>query len=800
MNLPDLETLDYSTLRQVLATFADSPCGLLWIERLQPYGNQTEILDEFETVRECLDLLRQGLGLNFKGLTRSEEIFNKLVIEGVILTPGEILEISNQLNYVHSTKNALRRIVNESSRLALIGKKIADLSGLINSLKGKISTDGNLEDNASIGLKRIRNEMIIARNRLYRSLEQIMRRHQSEHAIQDDVVTIRNERFVIPVRVENRKELAGVVHGTSSSGATVFLEPLETLELNNSFVRLREQEQEEIREVLRQLTHCIRGKLEELRFAVEQLGYLDFVFAKARFSKQFQAVIPAINEEGVLSIDNGRHPILEMALGETSHKIVPITVKLDPDSRILVITGPNTGGKTVALKTVGLLALMALSAIPVPATSANVCVLSHVFADIGDRQSISENLSTFSSHLLNIQRILEQVCPPALVLLDELGTGTDPAEGSALGVAIVERFRKNGVLTVVTTHHNGLKMYAATTAGVTNASMEFDPKTLRPTYHLIQGIPGNSSGIDIAENLGLDASLISHARGMVSDTEKQIVYYSQHLMEEISRTSRVRSSLQKERQRIETEKKALEAEYRQREEQRRQELDLIKEKAIARFEKEARKLLGDIQDKYLAIRARREIENQASKVRGDLATELESYPKQGFESTKKNAPTLVLEPPLTFQVGDKVRVARYGQQGVVLAAAGTGKWEVVIGNFKCLLDSSEIEMLEPSLANTTKQPVVDPGIRLNLQSPELSSNEINVIGCTANDAIQRVDKFLDSALVSSIPEVRLIHGSGMGVLRRALSDWLASQPYVSEFHPAAPNQGGSGVTIVTLKI
>lgn len=800
MNLPDLEILDYAVLKQLLCQLADSPCGILWIERLQPYCSRAEINREYETVGECLSLIEQGLGFNFRGLTQSEEIFEKLQIEDLILSPAEILEILNQLNHIQSTKNSLHALNQETPQLTAIGKNMADLSDLFHSLEGKITAEGHLEDSASAGLKKIRNEMIRVRNRLYRSLEGLLRRLQSEHTIQDDVITIRNERYVIPVRVESRKELAGVVHGTSSSGATIFLEPLETLDLNNEFVGLKEQEQEEIRKVLHDLTQCIRQRLEELRSAVERLGYLDFVSAKARFSRRFRAVIPSINEEGVLRIDNGRHPILEMTLKDTPNKVVPITVNLDSRNRILVISGPNTGGKTVALKTVGLLTLMALSAIPVPATSANICVLKQVFADIGDRQSISENLSTFSSHLLNIRGILKQVCAPALVLLDELGTGTDPAEGSALGVAIVECLRENGVTAIVTTHHNGLKMYAATTSGVSNACMEFDPKTLRPTYHLIHGIPGNSSGIDVAENLGLDPSLVAHARRLISDKERQIAQYVQHLMEEINRSSRIGSSLQKERERLEIAKKTLEAKHREVEEQRRRELEMIKERAVAHFEKEARKLLVDIQDKYVAVRARRELENKASKVRRSLENELESYHEQGPATPATRTTTLLAETPMSIQAGDKVRVARYGQQGVVLAAAGNDKWEVVIGNFKCLLNPSEMEILESANKNSTRQPVADPQVRLNLHSPELSSNEINVIGCTVDEAIQRVEKFLDNAFLSSIPEVRLIHGSGMGILRRALSEWLPHQAYVNEFHSATASQGGTGVTIVTLKI
>ena len=800
MNLADLEILDYAALKQQLCRLADSPCGVLWVERLLPFGSRPEIIREYDILKEYLHLLDQGLSFNFKGLTRPEAIFDKLLIEDLILSPAEILEILNQLNHIQSTRNLLHSLDQEIPRLAAVGKNLADLSDLFKFLQGKISAEGQLEDNASAGLKKIRNELIRVRSRLTRSLEQLLKRLQSERTIQDDVITIRNERFVIPVRVESRKEIAGVVHGTSSSGATLFLEPLETLDLNNEFVGLRDQEQEEIRKVLHHLTQCIRQRLEELRSAVEQLGYLDLIGAKARFARRFQAVIPEINEKGLLRIDNGRHPILEMTLKDTSSRVVPITVNLDSSNRILVISGPNTGGKSVALKTVGLLTLMALSAIPVPASSASICVFKQVCADIGDRQSISESLSTFSSHLLNIRGILEQVCAPALVLLDELGTGTDPAEGSALGVAIVERLRENGVTTIVTTHHNGVKMYAAMTSGVSNACMEFDPKTLRPTYHLIQGVPGNSSGIDIADNLGLDPSLVAHARRLISNQERQITQYSQHLLEEISRSSKIGLSLQKEREQLAIAKKAFEAEHRQIEEQQRRELEMIKEKAIAQFEKETRKLLDDIQDKYVAVRARRELENKSSKLRRNLESTLETYHEPRPAASEVHTATLLAETSMSFQAGDKVRVARYGQQGVVLAAAGNAKWEVVMGNFKCLLDSSEMEILESSSESMTKQPVVDPQIRLNLQSSEMCSNEINVIGCSVDEAIQRVDKFLDNAFLSSIPEVRLIHGSGMGVLRRALSEWLPHQAYVNEIHPATASQGGTGVTIVTLKI
>ncbi|MFN8008471.1 MAG: endonuclease MutS2 [Terriglobia bacterium] len=799
MNLADLEILDYSKLKEMLVRFADSPCGVVWIEQLHPYASQAQIEGEYEVVRECLYRIERNQGFHFRGLTRSEEVLEKIRIADLVLSPPEILQVLNLIVHIHSAKRALRFQDSETPRLSALGKNLADLSDLHDLLQGKLNADGVLEDNASPALRKIRHEMIRVRHRIYQALESLMKRAESDHTIQDEVVTIRNERFVIPVRAESRKQLSGVVHGTSSSGATVFLEPLETLELNNEFARLRELEQKEIHKVLDLLTVRIRERQEEIQTGVNQLGYLDFVTAKSRFCQRFRAVIPEINQEGVLKIDNGRHPILEVTLEGSAHTVVPIDVSLDSHHRILVISGPNTGGKTVALKTVGLLTLMALSAIPVPARAANFCVVKQVFADIGDRQSISESLSTFSSHLLNIQRILKEIAPPALILLDELGTGTDPAEGSALGVAVVECLRESGVITMVTTHHNGLKMYAATTPEVSNACMEFDAKTLRPTYRLMHGIPGSSSGIEIAENLGLSPTLIAHARSLISNQERQVAQYTKQLMEEINRTSKISSSLQKERERLTLEKKNLEEEHRQARIRQAQELEDLKEKALAQFEKESQKLLSGIQDKYLAVRARRELENKSATVRQTLARTLDSSESRSVPGDSARTTTLVTDLSPQVHPGDKVRVPRYGKQGVVLATAGNAKWEVVIGNFKCVLDPSEMERVEPVGIGSPRQPVADPRIRLNLQSLELTPNEINLIGCTVDEAIERVDKFLDSAYLAALPEVRLIHGAGMGVLKRALSEWLSHHTFVSSFSQATASQGGSGVTVVTLK-
>jgi len=792
MSIDSLAALNFGTLRQIIGRFAQSPAGLQAVDRLIPMSSKALINRELAVTAQCLQLLESGFTLQFQDLVDYEEVFGKASHAELALEPQEIQNVERLLICTQTTRRSAA-LVQSAPAVAGLAGSLPDLESLLSALRGKIGPNGEVEDHASPALKRIRNEVNILRNRLQQALGRILERHSSSRVIQDDVITLRNERFVIPIRVENRKELPGVVHGTSSSGATLFLEPLETLELNNELVRLRERADEEIQNILRSLTARIRERLEDLRSAIETLGYLDFCFAKARFSREFRCSIPEVNDEGLLSITDGRHPILERSLAQQQKEVVPISVDLDGRRHILVVSGPNTGGKTVALKTVGLLTLMVLSGLPVPAASANVCVLKEVFTDIGDRQSIAENLSTFSSHLVNIREILETVSSPALVLMDELGTGTDPEEGSALGIAIVERLRSKGVLAVVTTHHNGLKMYATTTAGVANASVEFDEASLRPTFRLIHGVPGNSSGIDIARRLGLDEALVSHARQLVSEEHQQLAGFSRHLREQMDQNAKLSVQLQEELRSSRIRTAELEGRSARAEAQRQRELELARRQAFEGFEKESRKLLNEVRDKYLSVRARRELEKKGGQLRETVNRELAAVvelhpagPDTGL-GTKQNVPILT---------GSKVHVKRFGQEGIVVAAHGEGQWEVVVGNFKCVVDAKE---LSPTGVSVPDRPAQAPRVTVQINSPELQSNEINLVGCTVDEALHRVDKFLDSAFLAAVSQVRLIHGTGMGVLRRALSEWLSTQPYVDKFHAAESGQGGNGVTVVSLR-
>jgi DNA mismatch repair protein MutS2 len=789
------DPLEYGALIGIIIQLTDSAWGVRFVEQLAPLTQLSEIQRQFALIEEWLHLMEAGENPRFEGMADCADVFEKLRIQGTILDTGEIWRLRGLLSCGQSAKSLLRAASGSSPNLLEVERQLPSLGHLLNAVEGKINEAGEVDDNASPELRRLRHETSTIRGRLCRSLEEISKRHHGDQILQDEVITIRNERFVIPVRAERRKDLAGVVHGTSSSGSTVFVEPLETIELNNQLVRLQDEVNEEILKILNLLTEQMRKHLGLLEQTAKVIGFLDSILARARFSQSYRCTLPRMNQEGVLGIVEGRHPLLQKTLQGQGKEVVPISLKLDSSQQIQVISGPNMGGKTVALKTVGLLTLMALSGIPVPAVSAECCVFQQVLADIGDRQSIAENLSTFSSHLLNIRSILETVSPPALVLLDELGTGTDPAEGSALGVAIVENLRRKGVMVVVTTHLNGLKMYASRTLHVSNASMEFDESTLRPTFRLLHGIPGNSSGIEVARRLGLEENLLDHARSLISEEERAITLYSRQLRERIEAAQQTQEQLNQELRELESRRTALELKYQRLVEQKRQQVEQYWQQAFRDFEQETRRLLADVRDKFVAVKARREVDRNTARLREQARSQVAEL----TVCEASSRPAAPLESSSSLTPGVRVNVKRFGQAGTVIAAHKDDQWEVAVGNMKCVLKSAELEVVGRGEAPSKGGRPAASHITVQLSSPELAGNEINLVGCTVEEAIRQVDKFLDQAYLASVSQVRLVHGYGMGILKKAISEWLSSQPYVEEFHLASPGEGGNAVTIVTLK-
>ena len=796
MAVSDLDVLDYRDLKRVVAGFADCPLGSRRFDSLIPAGDLGELRQQIRMVRECLEMLESGQPLRFHRVVEVTPIFGRLGVQGSVLDPGDIRKVLDLAEVARAGRKALEAAGRRFPVLSgLAASQAGDLSGLISRLAGKIGPTGEVEDGASPRLRTLRRQVAGLRSRICSSLAGLLRGGEKAGSLQDEVVTVRNERFVIPVRADRKRVVPGVVHGSSSSGSTLFIEPLQSVEFNNRLIQLKEQVAEEVVRVLRALTQAIRQHLPELQAASRFVGTLDFSFAKARFCRKFQCVFPELEAGPVLEIERGRHPLLEMHLKEQGREIVPVSVTLGAGSQVLVISGPNAGGKTVALKTVGMLTLMALSGIPVPAASARIGLFRRIFADIGDRQSMTDDLSTFSAHLGKIRSILEEAGPPALVLLDELGTGTDPGEGAALGTAILEELRSRGILAVVTTHLNGLKRYAFQTERVANASVEFEQADLRPTYRLIQGIPGNSSGIEMARQLGLPEPLVARARGLVSEPEREIAGYARALGRQLSEAARLRNRLELERAALKDRRAELEKKQRELEESRSREIARCRKQARRRFEKEASQLLAGFRERFEEARLRSEVRRRARN--------LEEVPVDGFRPADGAGPGLPERekaPEEGIRAGVRVRVARLGSIGTVTGPRGEGSWEVEVGALKCVLKGEELESLGLDSGPPPTAREGSRGVSVQFQSGELPSNEINLVGCRADEAIRRTDKFLDSALLASLSPVRLIHGSGMGVLRRAISEWLSDQSHVSEFHPAASDEGGNGVTVVSLHV
>src|SRR5215831_7183737 len=526
MNRQAFEILEFPSLRALVERNAQTESARALIQQLEPIGDLTRLQTDLEQLREMIELRRRGTRISFDGVADVAETVSRLRIEGTALQSGALLDVARLCGRALEARSAIlaeREIL--PALFEIVASLPAELGKLAAQITKKILPGGELDDRASPQLAAIRRDLASARSRITRSLEALMRR--ASEAIQEELVTVRNDRFVIPVRSDHQSRIKGVAHGSSSSGATIFIEPLETIEANNELQNLREAEQREIAEILFSLSEQLRSELPAIELAAEAITQLDFMSAKAAFAERFDCVVPTIGS-GVssgpvatapgsdpdletLELVDARHPLLEASLRTTGGAVVPVSLKLDTNHPVMVISGANAGGKTVVLKTAGLLTLMALSGLPVPARAARIPFYASVLADIGDHQSLAANLSTFTSHVGNIGKMIDSCVTPALVLLDEVGTSTDPEEGSALGVAVVDHFKQRGAQVMATTHYAGLKMYAANQGQVLNASVEFDEKTLRPTYRLLLGLAGSSSGLEIARRFGIPDGVIKTA-------------------------------------------------------------------------------------------------------------------------------------------------------------------------------------------------------------------------------------------------------------------------------------------------
>ncbi len=805
MQFTSADTLEFESLRELLGQYISSPLGRRELNAIQPRSDRAQLESVLAETAEALEYARAAgqpqaaargavIRVKFTSMPDPAEAVGKLHIEGAVLEPRQIYDLARLLDQAGDARNLITTVGERFPLLARRAEGIADFRDLLRALDGKVLPDGSVADNASVALHRLRRDIEKQQKHIQDSLERFLKAHREEGTLQEEFVTIRNERFVVPIVSGQRRRVDGVIHAASASGHTLFVEPMETIELNNDLVRLKEEESVEVNRILRELTGKLAEHADEIAYTYDVMGQLEFLFAKASFARDFNCVIPRFSPDlnRRLHLKEARHPLLEDVLRRQRKPVMPISLTLDERCRTLLISGPNTGGKTVSMKTVGLLALMAHAGFPVPAAEAEFPVLKQVLADIGDQQSIAESLSSFSAHIQTIRHMLDVVDMDALILLDELGRATDPEEGGALGVAILETFRSAGAFSLASTHLLAIKVYGANTDGVLNASMGFDEATLEPTYVLRTGAPGKSAGLDIASRLGLEPQLIEKARARMSASERDIQQFLSELHERLGRVSQLEEDLAREREQLKQREQSLERDWEKKRAAQIRELEQRSQQLAADFEQQARQTIDEITRN---LDQRKAAENALRKV----AKTRREFLEVSREATDAARPAGAQAPKrLAIEEGVRVRLKGVRQPARVRRKLAGDLLEVEAGFLKMQVSVDDVEEVLPPLDAGARLP---RGISYE-QGPrwDISYREINVIGKRAEEASQEVDKFLDSAALAQVDRVRIVHGHGMGILKRAISDLLAHNPHVEKFYSATASEGGAGATIVELKV
>lgn len=827
------ELLEFDALREIVRAHTTCAPGRAHVDALAPGQDRAALEAAFALIGEAVQYLRAGHELGFGALADPAAWLQRLEVPGSVLAPAEILDAASLLETTAWLKQVFRtsrtgaqaaaKEVDAAKfpRLAARAAALPGLRQLSAAIRRAVLPNGEIGDDASPALKRIRQSLGRTRDEIHKSLHAVLRARGMEAG--EDYVTLRNERFVIPVRAADKRQVPGVVHGSSGTGQTVFVEPLDTIELNNKLVQLAEDEAAEIARILAELTDRLRDHLGPLQAAAATIAEMDSTFARARFAREFDCVLPVLSEIAALRLEQARHPVLEHNLRRQQRAIVPLSLALGGADTVLVISGPNTGGKTVALKTVGLAALAAQAGIPVAAQRAELPMFDRVLVDIGDEQSITADLSTFSAHMTNLRAMLATATERSLVLVDEMGTGTAPEEGAALAVALLEEFRARRCLTIATTHHDRLKTYASTTPAVLNAAVEFDTVALRPTYRLMVGVPGVSSGIQIAERLGLPAPVVERARAELDPQVREAgdliawLHRSRDELEEIKRQAAEQIA------QLEEERRALRTEWVARQRARLAELEKQFAETLKLYEAEIKRLVGEIADRQL----RAQIEKQAGRRVGKLQAAAreganaatvqhlaESQRELGAAAARGDASAGEPVTPEQIVPGVQVQVRGLKQPVVVRQFDGRAA-EVQAGPLRMKVTLSDIVAIAseaggrrggftPPVAGNLGRGAASGaptghsrGVTVHAELSD-APEEINVIGMTVEQASEVVDKFLDNAALVGKLRVRIIHGHGTGALRRGLATFLATHPLVERFTAEKADRGGDAVTIVHL--
>jgi len=823
MDQRTFRTLELQALIDLLAGHVQSPLGRNRALSLVPSTDRDRINRELDITTECAGYLRIGGGFGLSDIADPERSLAQLQVEGTSLEPLELLALSRLVSVGMDARGQISDPESKTRfpRLSSITSAIPDLRRVLAGTRGKILPNGEIDDNASPALRRIRREINDGRSRIYRNLESLMR-DRTPSAIQEEIVTIRNGRFVIPVRTDSRTQVPGVMHGLSSSGQTTYVEPLGIIDQNNDLVRLREQEQIEIANILLAITEAFRVNLAGIAAVVEALTEIDFAQAKARLSLKFNCARPEMTSSRTLVLEEARHLLLDHQLRESGGRVVPISLEMDESHQTMVISGPNAGGKTVVVKTVGLMALMAQMGLHVPAQRAVLPVFDQVLADIGDQQAIAANLSTFTAHMRNIAEMAEGVRPPALILIDEVGTGTDPDEGAALGIAVVDFFHRAGATTIATTHYNPLKTWASQTDGVLNASVEFDERTLTPTYQLIVGVAGASSGIEIARRMKVPPQILTQATTLLDPAHVQASDYLKRLKALVDEQEVLRTALEDERQATADKYATLDLEFARRETERRNEFESELARTIREFTSESARLIESLKDRVTAARLKKEAEARAAELRrlggarlrkqspavaSFQAHELPDVRDTGFTRASSLQDKQIVDAPeggalasLTDEINerDRVRILSLNQEGTVESITGD-EYSVLVGSLRFRAKREELQLVRAASRETRLAAALPRGVTATLDVDQTFAPEINVIGARVDEATDRVDKFLDEAFLAGAESVRIVHGHGKGALRKAIAELLTGHSHVERFNPAPANQAGAGATIVALR-
>jgi DNA mismatch repair protein MutS2 len=806
----DLAALEWEPLLRLVAGFAATAVGRAGILALAPSTDAAWMARQHELTGEMRLLVEEQVSLALSGLFDPTELAAKARIPEAALEAAELQAVARLARDVSAWQALVRE---PPARLEGRLVRLAELSAVLNqshnlgaiaeAIERAIQPDGTIADDASPELKRLRREQERQKRVIEESLRAALRKLTSEGSTQDDVITIRGERFVIPVRAELKRRVSGVMHGASSSGQTVYVEPLETIEQNNELVRLIEEELAEIHRIFVALTRQVGALAEGLVEGARVLAQVDGLLARARFARAYHCVGPAFGEEH-FRLQAARHPLLEKRLREMGGEIVPLDLELTADERQLVISGPNAGGKTVALKTAALVAMMAQAGLPAPAAAVELPVFTAFLADIGDAQSIEAALSTFSAHVTNLDRLARLADAHSLVLLDELGAATDPEEGAALAVAAAGFFLKAGAWALISTHHTALKVYAANTRGVRNAAEGVEEMTLAPNYRLRLGVPGASAGILTAERLGLNAEMIAAARARLGTQQADVARFLDKLHSELAELEAEKKKTREQRYALNQERSKLERDGDAEMRKRVRELEAKLSSLLKEFEFQMRENVRAIEERAAQQKLSKEAERRINRLRREFQESFNQTVvahRTGADQGDQNAQPHVLK---HIAPGDKVLLKTMNKVAVVQREVEKDLFEVALGPIKMRVRRDECSAV-PGDGAAKADPLAAARQQKNVRVSVTSANtddlraEINLIGRTVDEARDELEKYLDRAFLAGLERVRVIHGHGAGVLRRGVRAYLEGHPHVAGIAEAAQNEGGMGATVVELR-